>query len=95
MVQYRVNHVGVDQVYADMRSRTQQVQAMISDLERTSEATVAEWEGDAQQAYWAAKSEWNSAASNMAALADRMALNLNGINTNYQNADRGAAGTFH
>ena len=94
MVQYSVNHVGVDQVYADMRTQTQAVQTMITDLERTSESTLADWEGDARQAYWAAKQEWRSAATNMASLADRMAQNLNAINATYQGADRGAASTF-
>jgi WXG100 family type VII secretion target len=89
-----VNHGGVDGIFAELNRRTQEVRALLDDLERTSQATLASWEGDAQRAYYTAKAEWDSAANAMASMLATRATALSTINNNYQEQDRGAARLF-
>ncbi|MBO4207307.1 WXG100 family type VII secretion target [Micromonospora echinofusca] len=94
MVDYMVNHGGVDNLYAELNRRTQEVRALLADLERTSRTALASWEGEAQRAYYAAKAEWDSAANTMSGMLASKSQALTGINQGYQDADRQCAGQF-
>jgi 6 kDa early secretory antigenic target len=94
-MQYQINHITTDDVKARMTTRTDQMRAWLEELARASERTLAGWDGDAQQAYWAAKSEWDSGANAAQDIVTRKIITLGNINDNYRQGDQSAARGLH
>lgn len=93
-MEYMVNHGAVDTIFADLNRKTQELRTMLNELEQGSQAALASWEGQAQNAYRSAKLEWDSAALAMSTMLASRAQALNNINMNYQAQDRNAANLF-
>jgi 6 kDa early secretory antigenic target len=51
---------------ADFASTYAQLQSTISTLDAQMRSSLSQWDGDAQQAYYAAKAKWDAAMANMA-----------------------------
>lgn len=89
-VNYRVNHVGVDDVHGELVRRTRDISMVLQQLNNTGR-TLETWEGQAQIAYQAAQKEWTSAANSMVDLLNTRATRLQQINANYADYDREAS----
>ena len=50
---------------ADFASIHSNLVATLSDLEHDLQGSLSAWQGDSQEAYWAAKAKWDAAARDM------------------------------
>jgi 6 kDa early secretory antigenic target len=73
---------------ADFASVHAAFQNTLSTLESQVNSSLASWTGAAQQAYYAAKTKWNAASADMAAVVQQLSTVIGTANTNYQGAER-------
>jgi WXG100 family type VII secretion target len=73
---------------ADFASVYQSLQSTLSTLESQLQASLNTWTGSAQQAYYAAKAKWDTAAADMATVVSQLGQVVGVANTNYQGAER-------
>ena len=73
---------------ADFASAYQSLQSTLSTLESQLQASLNTWTGSAQQAYYAAKAKWDTAAADMATVVSQLGQVVGVANTNYQGAER-------
>jgi WXG100 family type VII secretion target len=78
----------LQQAESDFASAYSGLQSQLSDLESSLQKNLSTWTGDAQQAYWNYKSQWDQAASNCAVILQNLQGVIGDAHTNYTGAER-------
>ena len=78
-----VNFGAMTQAEADFASTYQALQSTLSSPEAQLNSSLGRWSGAAQQAYFAAKQQWDAAAADMAAVVNSLGQVIGNANTNY------------
>jgi WXG100 family type VII secretion target len=68
---------------ADFASVYQQLQSTLSTLASQLQSSLSQWTGSAQQAYYAAKRQWDAAAADMATVVSSLSQVVGTANHNY------------
>jgi 6 kDa early secretory antigenic target len=66
----------------------------VNNLDGELRSSLATWDGQAQAAYYEAKSIWDKAVADMAAVIQGLSSVLGSANDNYQTAERTNASMF-
>ena len=82
-----VNFGAMQQAEADFASTYQALQGTLSSLESQLNGSLSRWSGAAQQAYFAAKQQWDTAAADMAAVVNSLGQVIGTANENYVNTE--------
>lgn len=72
---------------ADFASVYQSLQSSLTTLESQLQASLNEWTGSAQEAYYAAKRKWDTAAADMAIVVSQLGQVVGVANQNYTQAE--------
>ncbi|GAA2564450.1 hypothetical protein GCM10010435_41030 [Winogradskya consettensis] len=91
---YTFNFAVAQQTLHEMLTINTNITGELSELETYCNAQLAEWTGDAQVEYQAAKTEWNSAAQQMAQAFTNAQTALTNITEGYINAESIARGVW-
>lgn len=73
----------LNQSEADFANIYSQLQETISSLDAQLRSNLAEWDGSAQQAYYAAKAVWNAAMADMSNVLNQLGVVIGVANENY------------
>ena len=90
----RVNHAALDQAAADMYKTVKDIDDRMNRLESELEPLRSSWSGNQQNAYHAAKKQWDWAIEQMRNLLDESHRTVYQSNADYMAADRRGAGRF-
>lgn len=66
----------------------------LDDLESSLQSKLSQWEGDAQQAYWRFKKQWDAAAADMQNVVQRLGLAIGSAHENYTAAEKYGVNLF-
>lgn len=88
MSTYSVQMQQVDNSVQELQAITQNIVRLITDLENESERSLTEWEGSVQQTYRQKKVQWDAAAAEMSAAANKASQSLGQINTSYSTTEQ-------
>jgi 6 kDa early secretory antigenic target len=77
----------LEQGQADFQGTYNSLQGTIDTLESQLHANLDQWEGSAQEAYYAAKTKWDNAMSNMQGVLNQIAAVIGTASDNYQHAE--------
>lgn len=77
----------MSQTEADFASVYQALQNTLNTLESELNSSLSQWTGAAQQAYFAAKREWDTAAADMATVVNSLGRVIGLANENYMNTE--------
>jgi 6 kDa early secretory antigenic target len=77
----------LQQSQADFAGTYSQLQDTIETLDSQLRSNLSEWDGSAQQAYYAAKTVWDGAMANMANVLNHIAIVIGAADANYQAAE--------
>jgi early secretory antigenic target protein ESAT-6 len=77
----------LEQSRADFAGSYSALQDTISTLDGQLRASLAEWDGSAQQAYYAAKAVWDSAMADMANVLNQLGVVIGVADANYTAAE--------
>lgn len=77
---------------ADFASIHSQMVSTLSDLEHDLQGSLSAWQGDAQEAYWAAKAKWDAAAGNMENVLNQLRIVIGEAHANYTAAEAAGSG---
>ncbi|MEV5704631.1 WXG100 family type VII secretion target [Actinoallomurus sp. NPDC052274] len=66
----------------------------LDELQTQLQSKLTEWEGDAQQAYWKYKAQWDAAAADMQAVVQRLGLAIGTAHDNYVQAEKYGVNLF-
>ena len=83
----RVNFTSLADGQADFRKIYTELNERLNSLEKYLEAHLAEWEGDAVQAYWDAKRIWDKACQDVANTINALSTAIGTANQNYQDTE--------
>ena len=83
MSNYTFDFVQADAVLTDMNRINGQIQSSLEEMERTVEASLAQWTGAAQEQYKVSKLAWNQAADSMVGYLEQARMTLPQISDNY------------
>jgi WXG100 family type VII secretion target len=72
---------------ADFASTYAQLQSTISTLDGQLKSSLAQWDGDAQAAYYAAKAKWDAAMANMATVLNNLRAVIGEAQVNYSSTE--------
>jgi early secretory antigenic target protein ESAT-6 len=72
---------------ADFASTYAQLQSTISTLDAQMRSSLSQWDGDAQQAYYAAKAKWDAAMANMATVLNNLRGVISEAHVNYSSTE--------
>ncbi|MFR9727732.1 WXG100 family type VII secretion target [Saccharopolyspora sp. MS10] len=90
MSDYRFDFNVADMTLDEMNSINARVRNALTDMESQVEKSLAEWTGVAQEAYWAAKAEWNQQAAQMPVYLESGRQTLLSISDNYGTTEQRA-----
>ena len=82
-----VTFSAMSQAEADFASVFQSLQSTLSTLESELGGSLSTWTGEAQQAYYAAKRQWDAAAADMATVVNSLASVIGQANANYNSTE--------
>lgn len=68
---------------ADFQSIYSQLENTVSTLDGQLKSSLSEWDGQAQQAYYAAKAQWDAAMANMASVLSNLRGVVSEASVNY------------
>jgi WXG100 family type VII secretion target len=77
----------MSQAEADFASVYQALQNTLNTLESELNSSLSEWTGAAQQAYFAAKQQWDAAAADMATVVNSLGRVIGVANENYMSTE--------
>ncbi len=83
----RVQFGTMEQGRADFAATYSAVQNTVSTLDSQLRSNLAEWDGSAQQAYYAAKTVWDNAMADMAGVLNQLGAVIGVANENYTAAE--------
>jgi WXG100 family type VII secretion target len=83
----KVNFAALADGQADFRKVYSELNERLNSLEKYLESNLAEWEGDAVQAYWEAKRVWDKACQDVANTINAMSSAIGNANQNYQDTE--------
>jgi 6 kDa early secretory antigenic target len=83
----RVVFSSMEQGRADFAATYSSVQNTVSTLDSQLRSNLAEWDGQAQQAYYAAKTTWDNAMADMASVLNQLGTVIGVANDNYTSAE--------
>ena len=66
----------------------------LDELESSLQSKLAQWEGDAQQAYWQYKKQWDAAAADMQNVIQKLGLAIGNAHSNYTEAEKFGVNLF-
>jgi WXG100 family type VII secretion target len=72
---------------ADFASSYAQLQSTISTLDAQLRSNLAQWDGEAQAAYYAAKAKWDAAMANMATVLNNLGGVIGEAHVNYSSTE--------
>ena len=84
----RWDPAALDQLQANLRLAYRGVEDETNDLEKSLEAKLGEWDGEAKQAYWDAKAQWERAISELNDVLSQLGVAVENIKTNYTDTER-------
>jgi len=87
MSQLLVNHAGLEAAAADLRQASSQLQSRLDDLNHGLDARREQWSGSTQQAYVAARAQWDGALRDMRELLAAIGDAVDAANAAYRDAD--------
>lgn len=90
----RIDHAGLEQAAADLHTTVKAIDDRMNRLENELSALRSDWDGQAQGAYHAAKSTWDTAILEMRNLLDETSRTVSQSNADYAAADRRGAAAF-
>jgi ESAT-6 family protein len=91
MSDYRFDFNMADATLDTMQTINGRVRQGLDDMQRRVESTLQDWTGDAQTAYWQAKTEWNRQADQMPGQLETGRQTLLNISDNYGTTEQRAA----
>jgi 6 kDa early secretory antigenic target len=77
----------LEQGQADFQGTYNSLQGTIDTLDSQLRTNLDQWEGSAQEAYYAAKAKWDNAMSNMQGVLNQIAAVIGTASDNYQHAE--------
>jgi len=77
----------LEQSQADFASIFNQLSETVNTLDSHLRGSLAEWNGSAQQAYYAAKATWDAAMADMASVVNQLSAVIGVAHHNYTNAE--------
>lgn len=90
----QVNFAQLGQASDDLRATSHKIEGELDQLEQMLQPLVNTWQGEAKDAYFAAKAEWDKAAAEMVRIAAQMGVAVNAANEAYQAGEKKNAGQF-
>ncbi len=72
---------------ADFASIYSQLQSTINTLDAQLRSSLSQWDGAAQQAYYAAKAKWDAAMTDMAAVLGNLRTVIGEANVTYSSTE--------
>lgn len=91
----RANFGGLSTGEADFASAAKTLQGELHDLEGKLRSKLAQWDGDAQQAYQVYQKQWSQAAQDMQNVVAALGMAIGTANANYQAAERSNSSIWH
>lgn len=89
-----VNAGAMQQGIADLNTAYKALTEQLSSLEGQLNASLAQWDGAAREAYRAAKAEWDAAANHMGQVIAKMQQVMTQITENYDANERAIQGSW-
>jgi WXG100 family type VII secretion target len=80
---------------SDFASIYSQLESTISTLDGQLKSNLSEWDGAAQQAYYAAKAQWDAAMANMASVLNNLRGVVSEASTNYPTTEAANAALWN
>jgi 6 kDa early secretory antigenic target len=90
----RANFSQLQQSQADFSLSLRALEDTLHDLESDLQTHLAQWDGDAQSAYYVAKQQWESAAQHMALVLQQLGVVIGDAHQNYSAAERANSGIW-
>lgn len=94
MSEIRVNFGALSEGQAGILATHKQMEESLSTLESQLQAMLQTWDGEAREAYYASKQQWDSAAQKMAVTLQQIGNLVGTANENYGAAERAARNTW-
>jgi 6 kDa early secretory antigenic target len=66
----------------------------LDELESSLQSKLSQWEGDARDAYWGFKAQWDAAAADMQKVIQKLGLAIGSAHENYQAAEKYGVNLF-
>ena len=89
-----VNHGAMSTASSDLSGDAAYLQSVLDDLDSKIKTLAANWEGDAQQAYLAAKAQWTAAMTEIREVLGAISQLLSATNDTFRNIDVKGAGMW-
>ncbi|MFG2001005.1 WXG100 family type VII secretion target [Spirillospora sp. NPDC048911] len=90
----RVHFGSMQQAQASFQKALSEYKAALDELESKVKSTLAEWEGDAQQAYHRMQSQWNAAGVELGNVVNRMGAAIGESHDGYRTTENRNAASF-
>ncbi|GAA3969261.1 hypothetical protein GCM10023085_59500 [Actinomadura viridis] len=84
----RANMPALQQAQADFTLAYRALTDELDDLEKNLESKLSRWEGNAVEAYWIHKREWDKAAQHIGTVLNQLGMVIGDAHTNYTAAER-------
>jgi len=84
----RANFAGLDQGAAAFAQTASALMTELEDLEGKLKAKLAQWDGNAQQAYHTCQQQWQTSARDMQNIVTQLGSAISDSGQNYQAAER-------
>lgn len=88
MSNFAVSFTEMNMFAGKLKATSASIKTALQDMERTVEASAADWTGSAKQAYQVAKAEWNRLANQMPVQVDQAQATVTRINETYLNTEQ-------
>ncbi|WP_020574946.1 WXG100 family type VII secretion target [Actinopolymorpha alba] len=90
----RWNSQALIDLQTNLRLAYRGVEDETNDLESSLEGKLAEWEGDAKQAYWDAKAQWEQAIAELNQVLDQLGAAIGNVHENYTSTEKANESIF-
>ena len=80
---------------SDFASTYAQLQSTISTLDAQLRSSLSQWDGEAQQAYYAAKAKWDAAMADMATVLSNLGRVIGEAHVNYGSTEAANAALWN
>jgi WXG100 family type VII secretion target len=90
----KANFAALQQAQADFTLAYRALTDELDDLEKNLESKLSSWEGQAVEAYWVHKREWDKAAAHIGTVLNQLGIVIGDAHTNYSGAERANSGIW-